>query len=69
MSTNPLEDQSRWTLLGGCPCAQCRPPITEVLKDVLSDANLKITVDWTCISPPEAYSEVRATNGSHNREE
>lgn len=62
--TNPLTDTSRWTL-GGCPCAQCRPPIHEVLKDVLADANLKITVDWTCISPPELSEEMKANNGFH----
>jgi hypothetical protein len=41
---NPLEDDSRWTLHN---CPQCRPSISEVLKDVLTDANLTITVDWT----------------------
>lgn len=43
--TDPLTDTSPWTWVM-CPCAQCRPSIAEVLKDVLRDADLTITVDW-----------------------
>lgn len=39
--TNPLTDTSPWVLVT-CHCAQCRPSIAEVLKDVLVDAGLVI---------------------------
>ncbi len=40
-------DNSPWTTLPCC-CTTCRPPITDVLRDVIQDAELTITYrrDW-----------------------